>query len=51
MVIQLMTELDEPFSGVDGAFKSSADKLIPMHDLLPWKIFESMGYDFVQSYE
>ena len=46
-----MTELDEPFRGVDGYFKSSGDKLIPIHDLLPWKKTYSMGYDVVRSYE
>ena len=35
VVIPIMTELDEPFRGVDGYFKSSGDKLIPIHDLLP----------------
>ena len=33
----LMTELDEPFSGFDGAFKSSVEKLIPICDLIPLK--------------
>ena len=32
-----MTELDAPFSGVDGAFKSSAVKLIAIKNLLPFK--------------
>ena len=47
----MMNELDEPFSAVDGAFKSSLDKLIPIHDLLPWKTTESVGYDAEWSYE
>ena len=37
VVILLMTELDEPFCGVDGAFKASVEKLIPIHGLLPLK--------------
>ena len=32
-----MTELDEPFRGVGGAFKSSIDKLIPIRNVLPWE--------------
>lgn len=32
-----MTELDEQFSGVDGAFKFYEDKLIYIHDFLPWE--------------
>ena len=51
MVILMMTELDEPFSGVGRAFKPSGDKLIPIHNLLPWKTTESVGYDVVRSYE
>ena len=35
-----MTELDEPFSGFDGAFKPPLDKLIPIRGLLPWKTTE-----------
>ena len=46
-----MAEFDEPFSGVDGAFKSSVEKLIHIHDLLPWNTTESMGYDVIRSYE
>ena len=46
-----MTELDEQFSGVDGGFKSSVDKVRPIRGLLPTKITESMGYDVVRSYE
>ena len=32
-----MTELYEPFSGVDGAFKSSVEKLLRIRGLLPRK--------------
>ena len=46
-----MTGLDEPFSRVDGAFKSSVEKSIPIHGLLPIKITESMCYDVVRLYE
>ena len=46
-----MNELDEPFSGVDGAFKLSVDKLIPICYLLPKKKTESVGYDVVRSYK
>ena len=35
VVMPLMTEIDEPFSGVDGAFKSSVGKSIPICGLLP----------------
>ena len=35
VVIPLMTELDEPFSGVCGASKLYVDKLIPIRDLIP----------------
>ena len=51
MVIPQRTELDEPFSGVEGSFKLYVDKLIPIRDLLPWKTSESVGYDIVRSYE
>ena len=50
-MIPLMTELDEPFSEVDGVFKQSVDKLIAIHDLIIWKTTEFMIYDVVQSYE
>ena len=46
----MMTELDEPFSVVGGAFKSYAYKLITTRDLLPWKPTESVGYDILMSY-
>ena len=46
-----MTELYEPFSGDGGAFKSSGEKLIPIHNLLPWKRNKSVGCDVVRSYE
>ena len=46
-----MNELDEPFSVVDGVFKSSVEKSIHIHDLLPIKTTESMGYDVVRFYE
>ena len=46
-----MNELDEPFNVFDGAFRSCMEKLIPIHDLLPWKTTESVGYDVVRSYE
>ena len=46
-----MTELDEPFRGVDGAFKSSVDKSIPIHGLLTRKTPEPMGYDAEILYE
>ena len=45
-----MNELDEPFSAVDGSFKSSVEKLIPIRNILPWKTTEPIGYDFVRSY-
>ena len=45
-----MTELDEPFSEVDGDFKSYVDKWIPIRVLLPWKKTESVGYGVVRSY-
>ena len=32
-----MNELDEPFSGVDGDFKSSVEKLKPLLNLIPLK--------------
>ena len=51
MVIQLITELDELFRGVDGALKSSVEKLIPRRNLLPLKTTESVGCDFVRLYE
>ena len=37
VVTPLMTKLDEPFSVLDGAFKSSVGKLIPIRDLLSFK--------------
>ena len=37
--------------GVDGAFKSYAEKVIPKHDFTYWITTESMGYDVVRSYE
>ena len=33
VVISLITEYGETFSGVDGAFKLFVEKLIPIHDL------------------
>ena len=33
-----MTGFYKPFRKVDGAFKSSVDKLIPIRDLCPFKI-------------
>ena len=51
MVLQLMPKLNEPFSGFDVGFKSAVEKLIYICYLLPRKTTESMGYDFVQSYE
>ena len=35
LVIFLMTELDKPFSGLDGYFEPYVQKLIPMQDLIP----------------
>ena len=35
--IPLINELDKQFSGVDGAFKSSIEKLIPICGLPPRK--------------
>ena len=46
-----MTEIDGPFSRVDGTFKSSVDKLIPIRDLLPWKTTEYVVNDVVRPYE
>ena len=37
VVIPLMTEVNEPFSGVDGAFKLSVETLIYIRDLLTWR--------------
>ena len=51
MVIPLMNEPDEQFSGVDGTYKSSLEKLIHMRDLIPLKTTEYVWYDVVQSYE
>ena len=45
-----MNELDEPFSVIDGVFKSSVYKSIPIRVLLPRKT-ESMVYDVVRSCE
>ena len=45
-----MTELDEPFIGVDGAFKLHVDKLISIHGLLTWKTTEYVGFNVVHSY-
>ena len=44
-----MTEPDEKFSGVGGAFKSSVDKLIPIRGLIPRKTTKYVGYDVVRS--
>ena len=33
----MMTELDEPFNGVDRDFKSYVEKLLPRRNVLPWK--------------
>ena len=49
-MIPLMTELDEPFSRVDGVFKSSVEKLVPIRGLFPI-LKKSVGYDVVRSYE
>ena len=46
-----MTEIDESFSGFDGAAKSYVQKLIPISDLFSLKKTESMGYDVLWSYE
>ena len=46
-----MTELNEPFRGVDGAFQSFLYKLIPRSNLPPWKTTEYVGYYAVQSHE
>ena len=46
-----MTELDEPFIGVDGTFKSSLEKLIPIRNLFLFKTTESVGYYVVWLYE
>ena len=51
VVIPLMAELGEPFRGVYGSFKLSVEKLIPIINLLPWKITEPVVFDVVQSYE
>ena len=45
VVIPLMTEFDEPFSGLFEDFKSPVEKLIPISDLLSWEKTKSMGYD------
>ena len=42
-----MTEFVAPFYGVYEAFKSPAEKLIPILDFLNFKTAESMGYDVV----
>ena len=36
-MIPMITEFVEPFLGVDGSFKSSKDKLVPIIDFIPWK--------------
>ena len=46
-----MTELDEPFRGVDGDIKSSIGKLITISGLLPRKTIESLENDFERSYK
>ena len=46
-----MTELDEPFRGVDVEFKSYVDKLKPIRGLLPRKTNESVRYDVERSYK
>ena len=46
-----MTKIDDSFIGFDGAYKSSLETLIPIRDLLPWKITKSMVYNVVQSNE
>ena len=46
-----MTEFVGPFFGVDGAFKSSVNKLIPILYFLPWETTESIRYGVVWSYE
>ena len=51
MVLPLMTEFVEPHFGVDGAFKSSVGKLIPILYLIPWETTECMGCGRVHSYE
>ena len=45
----MITELYEPLSGFDGAFKSSMEKLIHIRNLLPWKNTESKLYYVLQS--
>ena len=47
----MMTELDEPFSRVDGDFKSYVEKSIPIRGLLTIKATESMVYDVERSYK
>ena len=51
VVITMITELDEQYSGFDGAFKSSIEKLIHIRNLLPLKATESVVYDVIRSYE
>ena len=43
----MMTKLDEPFRGVYVYFKSSVEKLIPIHHLLLRKLTDTMGHDVV----
>ena len=45
-----MTEIDETFSVVEGSFKSSVKKWIPILYLLIWKTTESILYDVVRTY-
>ena len=47
----MITEFYEPFSGVDGAFKSSVEKLLRIQGLLPRKKNQSLGYDVERSYK
>ena len=51
VVIPLMNELDEPFSGVNGPFKLYVNKLIHIRNLIHCKTTESMGYDAVRPYK
>ena len=48
VILPLMTDFVASFFWVDGAFKSSANKLCPRLDMLPWKTTEYNGYHPVQ---
>ena len=51
VVMPLITLFFAPFWGMDGAFKLSVEKLIPILDFIPWKKTVSMEYNVVQSDE